>query len=67
MMINDTDIDLVISDLRMELDRIDRAILVFEKLASEKNSRRRKPSRAVSVRPKRTEASTPTRYSANPS
>lgn len=56
-MMNETDLDTVISELRLELDRVDRAILVFERLASEKKTNRRKPSREASARVKRPEES----------
>jgi len=65
-MINETDLDTVISELRLELDRVDRAILVFERLASEKKTNRRKPFRAASARVKRPEASLSVQSSANP-
>jgi hypothetical protein len=56
-MINEIDLDIVISELRVELDRIDRAILVFERLALEKKPARRAISRTGSVRFKRSGAS----------
>lgn len=66
-MINEIDIDSVISELRVELDRIDRAILVFEKLALEKKASRRRPYRYAAARPRRAEAGQTTQSSANPS
>jgi len=65
IMINESNLDNVISELRVELDRIDRAILVFERLALEKKVRRRKASRPESVRLKR--AAAPAQYPVNPS
>jgi hypothetical protein len=65
-MINETDLDTVISELRLELDRVDRAILVFERLASEKKTSRRRPTQAASSRGKRLEASLSAQPSANP-
>ena len=44
-MINEAKLDSVITELRMELDRIDRAILVFEKMAIEKGACRNRNSR----------------------
>ena len=66
-MINETDLDIVISELRVELDRIDRAILVFERLALDKKARRRKLSLAGSGRLKRATSSPSAQSSANPS
>jgi hypothetical protein len=64
-MINEIDLDIVISELRGELDRIDRAILVFERLALEKKPVRRAISRTGSVRLKRSGASLSAQSSAN--
>ena len=66
-MINETDLDTVISELRVELERIDRAILVFERMALEKKARRRKLSSAGSIRLKRSTASPSAQYPTNPS
>jgi hypothetical protein len=66
-MIDETDLDRVISSLRLELDRVDKAIVVFERLASQKKTDRRKHSRAASSRVKRPEASLSAQSSANPS
>jgi hypothetical protein len=52
-MINEIDLDTVISELRVELDRIDRAIVVFERLSTEKKPSRRKRNRPDSVRASR--------------
>jgi hypothetical protein len=52
-MINETDLDTVISELRVELDRVDRAIQVFERLASSKKAARRKRTGTGSGRLKR--------------
>jgi hypothetical protein len=52
IMINETNLDGVIAELRVELDRIDRAIVVFEKLASQKKAPRRKSYRAAAARPR---------------
>ncbi len=65
-MMNETDLDTMISELRLELDRVDRAILVFERLASEKKTNRHKPSRAASARVKRAEASMSAQAAAEP-
>jgi len=45
-MINEARLDAVIAELRMELDRVDRAIVVFEKLAVEKKVCRTRTPRA---------------------
>lgn len=68
IMIKETDLDIIISELRIELDRIDRAIQVFERLALDKTTcRRRKPYRMGSVRFKRAGASPPAQYPGHPS
>jgi hypothetical protein len=51
-MINETDLDVVIAELRVELDRIDRAIVVFEKLALQKKAPRRRCYRGAAARPR---------------
>ena len=66
-MINENDLNIVISELRVELDRIDRAILVFERLALEKKTARRKRSRTGPVRLRRPGASLSAQSPANPS
>ncbi|HEV3331221.1 MAG TPA: hypothetical protein VG096_09585 [Bryobacteraceae bacterium] len=49
-MFNEADLAAMISGLRLELGQIDRAILVFEDLASQKKPCRSKPSRTSPVR-----------------
>ena len=66
-MINETDLDVVISELRIELDRIDRAILVFERLALEEKPGRRAAARTGSARLKRPVTCISAHSPANPS
>ena len=48
-LVNEADLEAAISELRVGLDQIDRAILMFERLASKRKPRRCKPSQASSV------------------
>ena len=64
-MINETRLDSVISELRQELDRIDRAILVFEKMASAIRTRKSKAVNLGPIRLRRTLGSS-SRHSSPP-
>ena len=65
-MISETKLDSVLSELRAELDRIDQAILVFEKLALEKRTSRERPSRQRSAKLKHLPARTDSHHPLTP-